>query len=223
MTTSSLVKFTRSSAGGTGSGEPDDGDSGELATKEPGAIDFLAGDSDEVVRLREWGTHRVLPLRAPVDHNKHLDPANTTAMQSSSRYIIRDIKGVELAHEGQSWRIKDWTGVANLKQDGVPTREVTLVAGTEVTIAGRTLIAESPRTLGLRSFCSRLLGWSDDRISAVDQAQRTIRLAGSGRAALVLRGSGDMAPVAFALHQRALAGLSHVQLYSRRKSVKYHT
>jgi hypothetical protein len=38
----------------------------------------------------------------------------------------------------------------------------------------------------------------------VDQALRAIRLAASGRSALVLRGSGDMVPIAHTIHRRTL-------------------
>jgi len=172
-------------------------------------VEFAGNESnasnDEVFRLREWGTHRMVPLRVPTGPRKQIEAstagsANTTALQLSSR----GIGDLELTYEGQSWRLKDWAGAVNLKQDGMPTREVTLLAGTEVTIAGRTLIAESPRTVGLRALCSRLLGWSDERIGTVDHALRAIRLASSGRAVLLLRGRGDLVPIAFAIHRHVL-------------------
>jgi len=187
MAMNSLVKLTEASSGDSETEELGDG--------------YEFNEGDEVVRLREWGTHRMLPLRAPTGRSLHADSVSAVALQLSSRCSAR---GLELAYESRSWRIKDWAGVANLKQDGAATREVTLVAGTEVSIAGKTLIAESPRTLELRDFCSRLLGWSDDHIGVVDQVMRTIRLANTGRAALVLRGRGDMVPIAFAIHRRVL-------------------
>jgi hypothetical protein len=183
--------------------EPDElDDNGELADNELDASDSPL--SDEVFRLREWGTHRTIPLRASGGRHKRIGSANPTALQMASRYIACGTGDLELAYEGQSWRVKDWAGVADLKQDGTPTREATLLAGTEVTIAGRTLIAESPHTVRLRAFCSRLLGWSDERMGTVDQALRAIRLASSGRAVLVLRGRGDMVPIAFAIHRHVL-------------------
>jgi hypothetical protein len=106
--------------------------------------------------------------------------------------------------EGPAWRIKDRGGEMNLKQDGRPTREASLMSGTEITIAGRTFIAESARSIALRNFCSRLIGWDDDRISMVDHALRAIRLASTGRTPLILTGSGDLVPVAHAIHRYAL-------------------
>lgn len=72
----------------------------------------------------------------------------------------------------------------------------------------RLLIAESRRTVKLRHFCSRLLGWNVEHIDAIDQALRSIRLARSGKVALVLYGRGDMVSIAFAIHRYAFGGES---------------
>jgi hypothetical protein len=157
--------------------------------------------SDEVIRLREWGTHGLFSLCAPRCSEQ---PAtmNPRALHLSYEGLADTTVQVEIIYEGQSWRIRDWSGISELKQDGRSTHEVSLMPGTEVAITGRTFIAESPRSIALRDLCSRLIGWSDDRIAVVDQALRAIRLAGSGRAPLVLSGSGDLIPVAYAIHRR---------------------
>jgi hypothetical protein len=54
----------------------------------------------------------------------------------------------------------------------------------------------------LRGFLARLLGWASFR--PVDHALRSIELAMAHRAHLVLRGAGDLVPIAFALHRRTL-------------------
>lgn len=54
----------------------------------------------------------------------------------------------------------------------------------------------------LWGFLERLLGWTSGR--AVDHALRSIDLAVSHRAALVLCGEGDLVPIAHALHRRIL-------------------
>jgi hypothetical protein len=54
----------------------------------------------------------------------------------------------------------------------------------------------------LRAFLARLLGWSDGR--AVEHAIRSLETATDHRAALVLCGAGDMVPIAWTLHRRAL-------------------
>lgn len=156
---------------------------------------------DKVIGLREWGGRRVFSLRAP-QHPQDTATADTAALQLSRGSVTT--AQIEILFENQSWRIRDWRGLWNLKQDGRPTREVSLLPGTEVTIAGRTFIAESPRSIALRNFCSRLLGWSDDRIAVVDHALRTIRQAAAGRAPLTLTGTGDLVPIAHAIHRYSL-------------------
>jgi hypothetical protein len=62
----------------------------------------------------------------------------------------------------------------------------------------------TPNVMAIRPFLARILGWGDDRAVAVDRAQRSIRLAASRHAALVLCGEGDLVPIAAALHRRVL-------------------
>jgi hypothetical protein len=54
----------------------------------------------------------------------------------------------------------------------------------------------------LRGYLGRLLGWTNT--SAIDHALRSIELAREHRAQLVLCGSGDLVPLAYGLHRRAL-------------------
>ena len=156
--------------------------------------------SDEVVRLREWGTSRMLQL---------------PDRDVTSAAIV--FPGVELIYERQSWWLRDGTGVAGLRLDGIPRGEVGLTAGAEIAISGQTFIAESLHSIALRSFCSRLIGWSDDRMSTVDHALRAIRLASSGRFVLLLRGDGYLVPIAYALHRHMLGRLAPFIVSDRRR------
>jgi hypothetical protein len=156
--------------------------------------------SDKVIGLREWGTGEIFTLRAP-QHARELASTDTAALQLARGGAIAAANRIEIVYEGQTWRVKDRTGLSTLKQEGRPTREVSLLPGTEVTIAGRTFLAESPRCIALRNFCARLLGWNDSRIAAVDHALRAIRLASTGRTQLTLTGSGDLVPLAYAIHR----------------------
>ena len=58
----------------------------------------------------------------------------------------------------------------------------------------------------LRGYLERLLGWNNR--SAVDQALRSIDLAREHRAQLLLCGHGDLVPIAYGLHRRALGAAS---------------
>jgi hypothetical protein len=57
-------------------------------------------------------------------------------------------------------------------------------------------------TDNLRRYLSRLLGWTNT--SAIDNALRSIDLAQEHRAQLVLCGAGDLVPIAYEVHRRAL-------------------
>jgi len=56
--------------------------------------------------------------------------------------------------------------------------------------------------LGLRGYLERILGWR--RPDAVEAALRSIHLGAARRAAVVLRGEGDLVPAAAALHRHVL-------------------
>lgn len=55
----------------------------------------------------------------------------------------------------------------------------------------------------LRGYLGRLLGWTNT--SAIDHALRSIDFARKHRAQLVLCGQGDLVPLAYGLHRRALS------------------
>src|SRR5512138_999549 len=54
----------------------------------------------------------------------------------------------------------------------------------------------------IRRFLARLIGWTSVR--PVELALRSVELAVEHRAALVVCGTGDMVPIAWALHRRVL-------------------
>jgi hypothetical protein len=74
----------------------------------------------------------------------------------------------------------------------------------EIRVGQTTLIAEDRGWIALRAFCARLLGWGSDRMIAVEQALRSIRMCLTHRAPLLLQGDSDMVPIAQALHRRTL-------------------
>jgi hypothetical protein len=58
--------------------------------------------------------------------------------------------------------------------------------------------------LAIRPFLRRILGYSNAATIAVDRAERSLQLAASRYATLVLCGEGDLVPIAAALHRRTL-------------------
>jgi hypothetical protein len=110
----------------------------------------------------------------------------------------------ELVHRRGQWRIRGLDSTTELRQDGEPRKEFVLAPGVEVGIGATTLIAASQRTIALREFCARILGWGTDRAQAVAHALRALRLAAARRSTLVLGGEEDLVPLAYALHRRVL-------------------
>jgi hypothetical protein len=160
---------------------------------------ILEPSSQQPVGLREWGSSRLFLLRTP-QHSERATVASTT-LQLTRKDIHLASNGIEFNYTGHLWQIKDSSGMARLKQDGSRVHSAILRPGIELTIAGKSFIVESQRSIALRDICCRLLGWGADRAIVVDQALRAIRLASAGRAALVLNGSGDLVAVAHMLHR----------------------
>jgi hypothetical protein len=78
-----------------------------------------------------------------------------------------------------------------------------LEPGAEIGIGGITLVAESKLSIALRSFLARLMGWGKGRTEIVDQALRSVRMAATRRAALILCGDDDLVPIARSIHRHS--------------------
>jgi hypothetical protein len=157
--------------------------------------------SHGVFQLREWGTERrhALPshaLRCRLGSGDgcavHLDDARVLPLHA------------QLTRERQRWLIRALGDAAALWRDGARSDAFSLEPGVEIGVGKTTLIAEDARWTALRAFCARLLGWDRERRVVVDRALRSIRMSLTQRAPLVLRGDGDMVPIAHALHRRVL-------------------
>jgi hypothetical protein len=159
---------------------------------------------DAVVRLRVWGTEVVHMLPAPPLNEWTIGAAETCAFQlDDATARVSRLHARLVRHQGK-WLLHDLGSKNGMRIDGARRAEIVLEPGAEISIGGLTLIAESDRSIELRGFLARLLGWRGDRAEVVDHALRSIRLAATRRVALVLRGDGDLVPIARALHRRAL-------------------
>jgi hypothetical protein len=147
-----------------------------MSTKTNEAAQERSSD-DGVIQLRRWGTDLVYML-----------PSGS----------------LDAARGDSTGRTRELDGKAGLRLDGGRLGWFGLLPCTEVDIGGTTLIAESGRSIELRRFLARILGWSPDRLFAVDLALRAIRVAATRRAALVLYGQEDLVPIAHALHRHAI-------------------
>ncbi|HEY0254159.1 MAG TPA: FHA domain-containing protein [Kofleriaceae bacterium] len=156
---------------------------------------------DAVTRLREWGTDTVCEL-GPSEITIGADETCTLRLDDPAGRISR--RHAELVRSDARWLLRDCGSKNGLRIDGARQLECQLRPGAEIGIGPRTLIAESDRSLVLRGFLSRMLGWHGDRIAAVDHALRSLRTAAAHRGSLVLCGDGDLVPIAHALHRVTL-------------------
>ncbi|HWU89282.1 MAG TPA: FHA domain-containing protein [Kofleriaceae bacterium] len=159
--------------------------------------------NDEVVRLREWGTDRVHPLFTDRPGPFTIGTASTCEVQirDKTRRVSRE--HAHLQRIQGRWTVLD-RSKHGLYRDGAKLDKLVLVPGVEIGLGGGvTLVAESARSIALRNFLSRILGWSTACAEAVDLALRATRLAARRRAILVLCGH-DLVPLAEELHRLTL-------------------
>jgi hypothetical protein len=157
---------------------------------------------DEILHLREWAadTTHALPTTGEgtigaLDGNwiRLDDPTGRVSKQHAT-----------LRRMQEKWLISDLGSKNGIRQDGARRLSFPLSPGTEISIGGVTLIAESPRFVALRDFVCRLIGWSEGARKDVDLALRAIRTAASRRDSLLLCGDGDLVTIAQQLHRHAL-------------------
>ena len=169
---------------------------------------------NDVIRLRPWGTERSHELPRIAGRGWFVGTSETCALQ------LKDPSAApvhaQLTYERQRWKIREVGSEHAVRQDGMRREEFTLTPGVEIGIGNTTLIAESPHTIALREFCARMLGWERDP-AVIDHALRAIRLAMTRRTALVLRGEGDLVPMAQALHRRTLGAEAPFIVADRRR------
>lgn len=169
-----------------------------MTTKTDTTPEWLIGD--DVIRLRVWATDRVFMLPAPPVDEWLIGSADGCALKLDDQRVSR--KHALLRRMAGSWTMVDLDSKNGIRRDGAQQRDpFVLEPGAEIGLGGVVLVAESTRWIGLRSFCTRILGWASDRTSVVDGMLRAIRLAARMRTALVLGGESDMVPVAHLLHR----------------------
>lgn len=164
--------------------------------------------SDEIIQLRQWGTHRVYPLPTAAKQRDQFDSIIGSGADCGIR--LSDHTGCVSARHarlfwaGNNWAILDVGSKNQIWVDGFVQTTANLSPGTEVSFGGITLIAETQSTIGIRSFLSRLIGSHVSQIETVDEALRSVRFARRLRSPLVLRGNGDWLTTARELHRRVL-------------------
>lgn len=159
--------------------------------------------TDDVVRLRQWATHICHDLPDAPDHLLTIGSEPGCWLYLQGERVSR--RHAYLRKEEGKWLLRDAPSKNGVSVDGVSREEdIKLEPGLELLIGGTTLVAESNRSIALRVFLARILGWGSEQTRPVDLALRAIRNAAIGQSPLVLCGEGDLLFVARTIHKYAL-------------------
>ena len=159
---------------------------------------------DNVMRLRRWALDggQVFPQRSAEGLVVGSGEASWLRIDDDRGRVSR--RHAVISGGDGKWVLEDAGSTNGIMADGVTRTMVELEAGMELWLGGVTLVAESLRSIALRAFLGRLLGWSPERMEDVDLALRAIRIAKKRQGALVLCGTDKLALLARALHHRVL-------------------
>jgi hypothetical protein len=161
--------------------------------------------NDEVLSLRVWATERsqALPTASGKEWTIGSEESAWLRLEDSQGRVSR--KHASISRREGKWILRDSGSMNGVIVQGRRCVEVVLEPAQEIWLGGITMIAESGRSMVLRGFLRRLLGWGSDRARAVDLALRSLRIAAMREAALVLYGGDDdIVLLARALHRHAL-------------------
>jgi pSer/pThr/pTyr-binding forkhead associated (FHA) protein len=161
---------------------------------------------DEVVRLRIRDTDVVHQLPSPESEAAEEGSVIGTSPECDIRLV--DPSGrtsrrhAKLVRDQSQWTLRDLGSKNGIRIGRSTILTVILEPATEVEIGGLTLLAESERSIELRSFLARLLGSLEGPGGSVDTALRCLRMAQTRQVPVVLRGEEDLVELARDLHRR---------------------
>jgi hypothetical protein len=155
---------------------------------------------DETIQLREWGTERAYALPSHVDGEFDVGASSRCWLRLEDPRRLVSRRHARLVRHPFGWVLRDDGSKNGLMLDDARRSEIALLPGVEVGIGGLRLVAESPRSIRLRAFLTRLLGFERDRLRHIDHALRSLRDAATTRRPLVLCGEGDLVAIARRLH-----------------------
>jgi FHA domain len=165
---------------------------------------FTWAIQDQVIRLRQWATAEFLELDPDVARGSRgykVGSVKECDFRLKDRTVSKEHARVTFEQEQEVWRLSDLGSKNGIRVDGVRVEAIQLEPGMEIGLGQTTLLVESMRSIGLRCFLARLLGWADNRQGTVDFALRDLRQAQILRHPIALRGEGNLVPVAYDLHR----------------------
>lgn len=164
--------------------------------------------SDEPIRVRRWGTDWIEMLPRPTESVRRIELTIGTARECHIRVADPDklvsSEHARLVCDGDEWKIYDNKSKNGLWIDRQRCEWAPVRAGAEIGLGRKfILIAESARSIVLRTVLARILGWTSDRTKMVDHALRSILVTSLQRGAIVLCSQSDPVAVAHSIHRTA--------------------
>jgi hypothetical protein len=152
--------------------------------------------------LRRWGTNETHALPSLWDkEGSFIGTAPDSWLRIEEPAARRH---AELVYrKGVGWYIVA-LGTHSIWQDGERRRACLLARGTEITIGPETFVAESQWTAERYRVFRRLLGCGAAAQPSIEHALRSVRLAATRRALVVIRAAADVDLIAQELHECAL-------------------
>lgn len=167
---------------------------------------------DPVVRFRVLGTEHVFDLAASHRWVLGSSPDCSIQLDDPSGRVSR--QHAVVVREDEVWTMHDLGSTNGIRLNCEARRSFQFAAGDDIELGGITLLAESDRSMELHELLRRWLGWSAACLDEVDRALLAVREMANLRAALILRGEGDLLGVARRLHRLALGDRPFVTLDS---------
>jgi hypothetical protein len=174
--------------------------------------------NDPVVRFRVLGTERVFDLAGSHRWVLGASPDCSIQLDDPSGRVSR--QHAVIVRENEVWTMHDLGSTNGIRLNCEARRSSQVAAGDEIELGGITLLAESDRSMELHDLLRRWLGWSASCLGEVDRALLAVREMANLRAALILRGEGDLFGVARRLHRLALGDRPFVTLDSGQNSLQ---
>ncbi len=168
--------------------------------------------SDELIRVRRWGSDWLKLLPRPGESEQGVRRTIELTIGTASGCDIRvsdpdqlvSSTHARLVFDGGDWKIFDNNSKNGLWIHGQRCESAAVRAGTEIGLGRKfILIAESARSIALRTFLARILGWTNDRTAVVDHALRSVLATSSQRGAIVLCSESDPVAIAHSIHRMA--------------------
>lgn len=177
--------------------------------------------ADEIIAFRVWGGSETFYFPTSVAG------IDQWMIGSSAKCDIRLSNdpggGISREHATMSrvdgqWQINDKRSKNGLSVDGVRRLSARIDPGSVLGLGNLQLVAVSCRLIALREFLLRIMGWSVQSSTAVDEAIQDIRIARTRRDPLVLRGPGNLVEIARQLSSVLLEKDAPFALHDTRRS-----